>query len=118
MLIRVEEYQRIDGSSPFRHWFDRLSAQPAAKVATALLRVANGNTSSIKWFAGIGEIRIDWGPGYRVYLARTGESLIVLFGGGTKASQSRDIARVLELLGEYKARKRSAGRSGHSGRKR
>jgi putative addiction module killer protein len=43
-----------------------------------------GNTSSVKWFAGIGEYVIDWGPGYRIYLAKDGESLIVLFGGGTK----------------------------------
>lgn len=78
MLIRVEEYQRADGSSPFRDWFDRLPAQAAAKVATYLLRVEHGNTGAIKWFSGIGEIRIDWGPGYRVYLIRDGESLIVL----------------------------------------
>ena len=43
-----------------------------------------GNTSAIKWFEGIGEYRIDWGPGYRIYLAKDGESLIVLFGGGTE----------------------------------
>lgn len=97
MLIRVEEYQRADGSSPYRHWFDRLPAQAAAKVATYLLRVAHGNTGAIKWFSGIGELRIDWGPGYRVYLAREGASLVVLFGGGTKASQPKDVARALVL---------------------
>jgi putative addiction module killer protein len=108
MLIRVEEYQRDDGASPFRDWFDRLPAQAAAKVATYLLRVEHGNTGAIKWFSGIGEARIDWGPGYRVYLIRDGGSLIVLLGGGTKASQSRDIERALALRGEYRARKRAA----------
>jgi DNA-binding phage protein len=48
-----------------------------------------GNTSNVKWFAGIGEYVIDWGPGYRIYLAKDGESLIVLFGGGTKRRATR-----------------------------
>ncbi len=56
----------------------------AAKATTAKLRLEMGNTSAIKWFEGIGEYRIDWGPGYRIYLAKDGESLIVLFGGGTE----------------------------------
>jgi len=107
IMIRIEEYLREDGASPYQAWFDQLAAQPAAKVATAIGRVATGNTSSIKWFAGLGEIRIDWGPGYRVYLAKDGETLIVLFGGGTKASQSKDIAKAKDLLSEYKARKRA-----------
>jgi putative addiction module killer protein len=108
MLIRVEEYQRDDGSSPFRDWFDRLSAQAAAKVAKYLLRIEHGNTGAIKWFSGIGEVRIDWGPGYRVYLIRDGESLVVLLGGGTKASQSKDIDRALSLRDEYRMRKKAA----------
>jgi putative addiction module killer protein len=55
-------------------------------VAAAQVRLSQGNTSSVKWFSGLGEYVIDWGPGYRVYLARDGEELIVLFGGGTKRS--------------------------------
>jgi putative addiction module killer protein len=106
-MIRIEEYLREDGSSPYQAWFHRLAAQAAAKVATAVVRVASGNTSSIKWFSGLGEIRIDWGPGYRVYLAKDGDTLIVLFGGGTKASQSKDIARAKDLLASYKTRKRA-----------
>ena len=55
MKIRVEEYIRPDGSSPYRDWFDGLDAQSAAKVTTAKLRMELGNTSNVKWFAGIGE---------------------------------------------------------------
>jgi putative addiction module killer protein len=91
MSIRVEEYVREDGSSPYEKWFDSLDPQSAAKVTTAKLRLELGNTSSIKWFAGMGECVIDWGPAYRIYLARDGESLIVLLGGGTKRGQQRDI---------------------------
>lgn len=54
----------------------------------------------------MGEYVIDWGPGYRIYLAKDGSTLIVLFGGGTKRGQRRDIDRAKELLAEYKARKK------------
>ncbi len=105
MKIRVEEYIRPDGSSPYVEWFDSLDAQAAAKVTTAKLRMELGNMSNVKWFAGIGEYVIDWGPGYRIYLAKDGESLIVLYGGGTKRRQQSDIDRVKALHAEYKARK-------------
>jgi putative addiction module killer protein len=61
----------------------------------------------VKWFAGIGEYVIDWGPGYRIYLAKDGESLMVLFGGGTKRRQQADVDRAKALHVEYKARKTS-----------
>jgi putative component of toxin-antitoxin plasmid stabilization module len=65
MNIRVEEYIRPDGSSPYADWFNRLDAQAAAKIVTAKLRMELGNMSNVKWFSGIGEYVIDWGPGYR-----------------------------------------------------
>ena len=49
MKIRVEEYVRPDGSSPYADWFDSLDAQAAAKVTTAKLRMELGNTSNVKW---------------------------------------------------------------------
>jgi putative component of toxin-antitoxin plasmid stabilization module len=66
MSIRVEECIRPDGANPYKIWFDSLDAQAAAKVVTAKLRMELGNASSVKWFAGIGEYVIDWGPGYRI----------------------------------------------------
>jgi putative addiction module killer protein len=101
MAIKVEEYLREDASSPYKQWFDGLSSQAAAKVTVAKLRMELGNTSSIKWFDGLGEYVIDWGPGYRIYLAKDGDTLIVLFGGGTKRGQQRDIDKAKELLTEY-----------------
>jgi putative component of toxin-antitoxin plasmid stabilization module len=62
MKIRVEEYIRPDGSSPYRDWFDGLDAQAAAKVTTAKLRMELGNTSNVKWFSGIGEYVIAGVP--------------------------------------------------------
>jgi putative addiction module killer protein len=105
MRVRVQEYIRQDGSNPYKTWFDGLDPQAAAKVAVATLRLEMGNTSNVKWFEGIGEVKIDWGPGYRIYLAKDGETLIILLGGGTKRRQETDIERAKELHAEYKARK-------------
>jgi putative addiction module killer protein len=112
MLIRVEEYVREDGSNPYKGWFDSLDSQSAAKVTMAKLRLDLGNTSSVKWFAGMGECVIDWGPGYRIYRAKDGETLIVLLGGGTKRGQQWDIDQAKALLAEYKARKRAQIKAG------
>jgi putative addiction module killer protein len=101
----VQEYIREDGSSPYKKWFDSLDATAAAKVTVAKYRMELGNTSNIKWFGGIGEYKIDWGPGYRIYLAQDGEQLIILFGGGTKKTQESDMRSAKELHEEYKHRK-------------
>lgn len=79
-------------------------------MATAIVRLGLGNLSNVKWIGGgLGEHRIDWGPGYRLYLARDGDDLIILFVGGTKRRQQSDIERArLMMLSEYKARKAAA----------
>ena len=112
MTLRIEEYIRDDGSSPYKTWFDSLDTLAAAKVTTAKLRLELGNTSKVKWFDGIGEYVIDWGPGYRIYLAADGDRLIVLFGGGIKRGQQRDIDRAKTFHAEYKVRKKAATLSG------
>lgn len=104
--MEVMEYIKEDGSSPYKRWFDSLNAQAAAKVTVAKARLELGNTSSIKWFDGIGEYRIDWGPGYRIYLVQDGNNLIVLLGGGTKKRQRNDINKAIALSKEYKSRKK------------
>lgn len=108
MKNTVKEYLREDGSNPYKKWFDGLDTQAAAKVTAAKVRLELGNTSSVKWFDGIGEYKIDWGPGYRIYLAKDDDTLIVLFGGGTKRGQQRDIDQAKALHTEYKARKKAA----------
>lgn len=107
MKIKLEEYIRDDGSNPYQHWFDGLDAQAAAKVAVAKVRMELGNLSSVKWFRGIGEYIIDWGPGYRIYLAQDGDTLVILFGGSTKRSQQKAIDQAVALHEEYKARKKA-----------
>jgi putative addiction module killer protein len=107
MELTVSEYVRQDGSNPYKAWFDELDPQ-AAKVATATLRLKMGNMSRVKWLGVIAECRIDWGPGYRIYLAKDGDALVILLGGGTKKGQQGNIERARILWAEYKLRKARA----------
>lgn len=105
-MPEIREYVYEDGRSPFAIWFDSLESRAAAKVSTAKTKVANGQTGNLEPVGeGVFEYKIDYGPGYRVYLAYDGSKLIILFGGGSKATQSRDIASAKALLKEYKRRK-------------
>ncbi len=110
--MEVQEYIREDGLNPYQEWFNALDPIAAAKVAVAIFRLELGNTSNIKWFGGIGEYKINWGSGYRIYLAQDGNQLIILFGGGTKKGQQSDIEQAKVLHQEYKKRKREASLDG------
>jgi putative addiction module killer protein len=107
MKIKLEEYLLEDGSNPYQAWFDGLDAQAAAKITVAKIRLELGNTSNIEWFRGIGEYKIDWRPGYRIYLAKDGEALIILFGGSSKKGRQKAIDQAVALHDEYKARKKA-----------
>lgn len=107
-MMKVQEYLETNGSSPYEKWFNSLDSQAAAKVTVAKSRLELGNTSNIKWFDGIGEYKIEWGPGYRIYLAQEGKHLIILFGGGTKKSQQSDIEQAKKFHQEYRTRKKQA----------
>jgi len=109
MAIIVKEYIRADQSNPFRQWSDGLDRHAAGQVAKAIIRMAQGNTSNIKPLGGISEYVIDWGPGYRIYLAQEGSTIIILFGGGTKRRQQADINRARLLYQEYKQHKKAGG---------
>jgi len=105
-MIEVREYLDRQGRSPYKPWFDRLNPQAAAKVATALTRLSLGNMSNIKGVgSGVFELRIDFGPGYRVYFGEDGEQLVILLGGGTKQRQQRDINAAIVNWEDYKRRK-------------
>lgn len=99
MTYQVVELLLPDGGSPYAEWFASLDAVAAAKITVAKLRMQQGNLSNVEWFRGIGEYKIDWGPGYRVYLARDGRKILVLLGGGTKRRQQADIDRGFGLVG-------------------
>ena len=106
-MIEVREYVDERGVSPFGRWFDSLDALAAVKVRTSLARVEAGNLSNVRGVGGgVLEYRIHFGPGYRVYFGRDGDTLIVLLAGGTKRRQQGDIEEARDLWEEYKRRKR------------
>jgi putative addiction module killer protein len=107
--MRVFEYLDRKGRSPFASWFKSLDARAAAKVTVALARVASGNFAHPKSVGGgVLEIRIDWGPGYRIYYGREGTEIVILLAGGTKQRQQDDIALARDRWQEHKQRKKEA----------
>lgn len=106
-MIELVEYEEDDGSHPFSKWFASLNVQAALRVRTAIARMENGNFSNVKALGqGVSEYRLNYGPGYRIYFSKDGETLIVLLGGGTKKRQNRDIELARQLWKRYKQRKR------------
>jgi putative addiction module killer protein len=110
-VLELRYYLTAGGESPFQGWFDDLDAAAAAKVTVALARLGQGNTSNAKTVGeAVLEYRIDWGPGYRVYFGRDGDTLVILLTGGTKQRQQRDIGRAKELWADYKRRRKPSAR--------
>ena len=83
----------------FAKWLDNLrDIQAKARVLVRIERLASGNAGDVKPVGeGISEMRIDYGPGYRVYFTKRGSELIILLAGGDKGSQSSDIKTSLRL---------------------
>jgi putative addiction module killer protein len=105
--LRILEYLDATGASPFGDWFDGLDGLAAAKVTVALARIEQANLSNVKGVgAGVLEYRIDFGPGYRVYFGREGDSLAIMLAGGTKRRQQRDIATAQVRWADYKKRRK------------
>jgi putative addiction module killer protein len=85
----------------FEAWLADLSDRRAAeRIVQRLARLELGNFGDAKFFDGIGELRIDAGPGYRVYFVRRGKVVVILLCGGDKSSQARDIKRAKALAME------------------
>lgn len=103
MVFEVREYME-QGRSPFREWFDDLDAVAAARVDRYIRRLEAGNFSAAKALqGGVSELRMDFGPGYRVYYGRDGKTVVILLGGGDKKRQNADIAAAVERWKRYKA---------------
>jgi putative addiction module killer protein len=89
-MIELRGYVAENGNQPFADWFDELDAHAAARIAVALTRMGHGNFSTANGVgAGVYEYKIDFGPGHRIYFAKDGDHIVILLGGGTKASAKR-----------------------------
>lgn len=107
MEFIIKEYITTDGISPFGKWFEELDAKAAAKVSVAIARMACGNLSNAKSLSeGILELKIDFGPGYRIYYGKEDKEIIILLVGGTKKQQQKDIEKAKRYWHEFKKRKK------------
>lgn len=107
-MIEIRHYLTRSGRDVFDEWLTGLAdARAQAKIAVRLNRLAVGNFGDCKSLRqGLYEMRIDWGPGYRVYYTMIARECLLLLCGGDKRKQSADIERALEYLSDYKERTR------------
>lgn len=106
MTVQIEVYQLPGGKQPFVDWLRGLKdSQTRARIRVRIARLQVGNFGDCKAIGGgLLELRIDHGPGYRVYLNRRGDTLIVLLCGGDKRTQAQDIKRARAYLADYELR--------------
>lgn len=107
MIYKIIHYKTENGVDVFAKWLDK--QRDARAIARTLARIecmGDGNFGDCKALeAGVWELRIDIGQGYRLYYSIIGKEIVVILCGGNKRSQNRDIARAVEYLDEYKRRK-------------
>ncbi|MPZ33430.1 MAG: type II toxin-antitoxin system RelE/ParE family toxin [Rhodospirillales bacterium] len=98
MTIEVVE------TAVFQHWMNRLKdAVAKARILARLRRASMGNLGDWKAVGGgVAEMRIDHGPGYRIYFVRRNNRMIIVLAGGTKRTQSSDIERAIEIASQLK----------------
>jgi len=108
-VIEVRHYVSRAGKDVFDEWLSQLKdARAQAKIAARINRLGAGNFGDCKPLRqGVSELRIDWGPGYRVYYATVGKACVLLLCGGDKRKQSADIDRAFAHFEDYRGRSES-----------
>jgi len=103
MDIRL--YRTKAGTVPFSEWFDGLQdVTTQQRIDARLARVRLGNIGDAKVVGGgICELRLDFGPGYRIYFGQEDRTIVILLCGGDKSSQRRDIKKAKEFWADYKS---------------
>ena len=108
-MIKVLHYIGLDGTDYFDAWLNDQTREGRSRIQTRIDRVEDGNLGDHKTVGGgVSELRINFGPGYRVYFGRHGQTIVVLLAGGTKKRQARDIATAQKRWSQYKQEKRDA----------
>ena len=104
--MELRYYQTTGGKQPFREWLRGVrDLQVVNRIEARLARLVAGNFGDTEPVGeGVLELRIDWGPGYRVYFARLGQVVVLLLCGGDKRTQDKDIKRAKDYFQDYKAR--------------
>lgn len=106
--MKLFRYQRKDGIVPISVWLNEVRDKTMqARIRMRLKRLATGNLGDIKPVGGgVSELRLHFGPGYRVYLAQCGSSWLLLLCGGTKSNQNNDIALAKKYFEDWKERRK------------
>jgi putative addiction module killer protein len=104
----VRHYLTESGRNPFEEWLESLrDAKAEARIAARVARLAAGTFGDCKPLRnGVWELRIDWGPGHRVYYGMSGRTCVLLLYGGDKRKHSADIDRAVEYWSDYQRRRR------------
>lgn len=110
-MLELNQYRDDNNAVPYEEWESSLPGVMAARITKYVKRMEKGNFGNSKPVgSGVTELKIDFGPGFRVYYGRDGDTLVILLGGGSKKRQSRDVADAIERWRIYKKRKREANR--------
>lgn len=106
-MLEVREYETADERRPFAEWMQALRNREArARIVARIVRLQAGNRGDWRGIGGaLFELRIDYGPGYRIYCGQDGETLVLLLCGGDKRTQTQDIERAHEHWKDYEARR-------------
>ena len=105
-MYEIRHYLTASGKDPFEEWLESLKdAKAEARIVARVARLAVGNFGDCKPLRdGVWDLRIDFGPGYRVYYAISGRTRVLLVCGGDKRRQSADVARAVEYWNDYQRR--------------
>lgn len=108
-MLEIRHYVSKAGKDVFETWLSQLAdIRAQAKIDVRINRLALGNFGDCKSLRqGLFEMRVDWGPGYRVYYAMLGKERVLLLCGGDKRTQASDINQALQYLQDYKERTRT-----------
>lgn len=109
-MFEILHYVTANGVDVFGRWLDALADRQArARIKTRIDRVSLGNFGDVEPVGeAVSELRVDWGPGYRVYFARAGKTILILLCGGDKRTQQKDIENAKTYFQDYKRRTEKA----------
>jgi putative addiction module killer protein len=105
-MVEIRHYLTASGKNVFEEWLDGLrDEKAAARIAARIARLAAGNFGDCRPLRdGVWELRIDYGPGYRIYYAMIGRTCVLLLCGGDKRKQTVDIELAIQYWSDYRRR--------------
>lgn len=105
-MMELRRYRMVDGRVPFSEWLEKLDGRTAARVSAYKDRMCLGHWGDSRSVGeAVWELKLDFGPGYRIYYLREGGAVVILLSGGDKGSQQADIRQAHEFASDYRSRR-------------